>query len=86
MSVRRAAQGGQSSGAGSPTYVSITAGHYTPESMAKAITEAFKKGEYKHCCRDANISGCDEHSQPEEYVFIHPIKQLENSVRRFPPS
>ena len=42
MSVRRA-QGGQSSGAGSPTYVSITAGHYTPESMAKAITEAFKK-------------------------------------------
>ena len=44
MSVRRAAQGGgQSSGASSPTYVSITAGHYTPESMAKAITEAFKK-------------------------------------------
>ena len=42
MSVRRA-QGGQSSGPGSPTYVSITAGHYTPESMAKAITEAFKK-------------------------------------------
>ena len=42
MSVRRA-QGGQSSGAGSLTYVSITAGHYTPESMAKAITEAFKK-------------------------------------------
>ena len=41
MSVRRA-QGGQSSGAGSPTYVSITAGYYTPESMAKAITEAFK--------------------------------------------
>ena len=43
MSVRRAKGGGQSSGAGSPTYVSITAGHYTPESMAKAITEAFKK-------------------------------------------
>ena len=43
MSVRRAQGGGQSSGAGSPTYVSITAGHYTPESMAKAITEAFKK-------------------------------------------
>ena len=25
----------------SPTYVSITAGHYTPESMAKAITDNF---------------------------------------------
>ena len=43
MSIRRAQGGGQSSGSGSPTYVSITAGHYTPESMAKAITEAFKK-------------------------------------------
>ena len=43
MSVRRAQGGGQSSGAGSPTYVSITAGHYTPESMAKAITVALKK-------------------------------------------
>ena len=43
MSVKRAQGGGQSSGGGSPTYVSITAGHYTPESMAKAITEAFKK-------------------------------------------
>ena len=43
MSVRLASGGnGQSSGGGSPTYVSITAGHYTPESMAKAITEAFK--------------------------------------------
>ena len=30
------------SSSGDPTYVSITAGHYTPESMAKAITEAFK--------------------------------------------
>ena len=38
MSVRRA----QSSD-NSRTYVSITAGHYTPESMAQAITEAFKK-------------------------------------------
>ena len=37
MSVRRAQSSGNS------TYVSITAGHYTPESMAKAITEAFKK-------------------------------------------
>ena len=37
MSVRQA----QSSG--NQTYVSITAGHYTPESMAKAVTEAFKK-------------------------------------------
>ena len=36
-------QNAQSSGgAGDPTYVSITSGHYTPESMAKAITEAFK--------------------------------------------
>ena len=36
-------QNSQSSGgAGDPTYVSITSGHYTPESMAKAITEAFK--------------------------------------------
>ena len=26
-----------------PTYVSITAGFYTPESMAKTITETFKK-------------------------------------------
>ena len=43
MSVKQAQGGGQSSGGGSPTYVSITAGHYTPESMAKAITEAFKK-------------------------------------------
>ena len=43
ISVRRAQGGGQSFGAGSPTYASITAGHYTPESMAKAITEAFKK-------------------------------------------
>ena len=43
MSVRLASGGGaQSSGGGSPTYVSITAGHYTPE-MAKAITEAFKE-------------------------------------------
>ena len=43
MSVRLASGGGvQSSGGGSPTYVSITAGHYTPESVAKAITEAFK--------------------------------------------
>ena len=36
MSVRQAT-------GGNPTYVSITAGHYTPESMAKTITEAFKK-------------------------------------------
>ena len=43
MSVRLASGGGQSSGGGSPTYVCITAGHYTPESMANAITEAFKK-------------------------------------------
>ena len=45
MSVRLAkGKGAQSSGgAGARTYVSITAGHYTPESMAKAITEAFKK-------------------------------------------
>ena len=44
MSVKLAAgENSQSSGGGSPTYVSITAGHYTPESMAKAITEAFKK-------------------------------------------
>ena len=44
MSVRLAKGGGaQSSGqGGDPTHVSITAGHYTPESMAKAITEAFK--------------------------------------------
>ena len=44
MSVRPASSGGgQSSGkVGDPTYLSITAGHYTPESMAKAITEAFK--------------------------------------------
>ena len=43
MSVRPASgAAGQSSGRGDPTYVSITAGHYTPESMAKAITEAFK--------------------------------------------
>ena len=27
----------------SPTYVSITAGYYTPESMAKTITESFAK-------------------------------------------
>ena len=42
MSVRLAkGQSAQSSGgAGDPTYVSITSGHYTPESMAKAITEA----------------------------------------------
>ena len=39
------AQGGnsQNTGGGSPTYVSITAGHYTPESMAKTITETLKK-------------------------------------------
>ena len=45
MSARLArGQGAQSSSSGGdPTYVSITAGHYTPESMAKAITEAFKK-------------------------------------------
>ena len=44
MSVRLAAgENSQSSGGDSPTYVSITAGHYTPESMAKTITEAFKK-------------------------------------------
>ena len=45
MSARLAqGKGAQSSGGGGdPTYVSITAGYYTPESMAKAITEAFKK-------------------------------------------
>ena len=43
MSVRLASGGGQQSLGGRPTYVSITAGHYTPESMAKAITEAFKE-------------------------------------------
>ena len=44
MSVRRAmGANSQSSGGGNPTYVSITAGHYTPESMAKTIIEAFKK-------------------------------------------
>ena len=45
MSARLAqGKGAQSSGgSGDPTYASITAGHYTPESMAKAITEAFKK-------------------------------------------
>ena len=44
MSVKLAKGGNsQSSGGGNPTYVSITAGHYTPESMAKTITEAFKK-------------------------------------------
>ena len=44
MSVR-AAQGGNSknSGGSSPTYLSITAGRYTPESMAKTITETLKK-------------------------------------------
>ena len=44
MSVRLA-QGGnsQNSGASSPTYVSITAGFYTPETMAKTIIETFKK-------------------------------------------
>ena len=46
MSVRRAAQGGgHKTGGGSPTYVSITADITLPESMAKAITEAFSKGE-----------------------------------------
>ena len=44
MSVRLATGGNsQSSSGGSPTYASITAGHYTPESMAKTITETFKK-------------------------------------------
>ena len=33
----------QSSGGGNPTYVSITSGSYTPETMAKTITETFKK-------------------------------------------
>ena len=42
MSVR-VAQGGNSQnyGGNSPTYVIITAGHYTPENMAKTITETF---------------------------------------------
>ena len=30
-----------------PTYVSITAGHYTPESMPKTITENFAKKDIK---------------------------------------
>ena len=43
MSARLAYGGNsQSSGGGSPTYVSITAGFYTPETMAKTITETFK--------------------------------------------
>ena len=44
MSVRLASGGnGQSSGGGSPTYVSITSGFYTPETMEKTITDAFKE-------------------------------------------
>ena len=41
----RLAHGGnsQSSGASSPTYVSITSGFYTPETMAKTITDTFKE-------------------------------------------
>ena len=43
MSVRLAHGGNsQSSGGGSPTYVSITAGFYTPETMAKTITDTLK--------------------------------------------
>ena len=33
----------QSSGGGSPSYVSITSGFYTPETMAKTITDTFKE-------------------------------------------
>ena len=44
MSVRLASGGNsQSSGGGSPTYVSITSGFYTPESMAETITDTFKE-------------------------------------------
>ena len=44
MSVQLASGGnGQSSSGGSPTYVSITSGVYTPETMAKTITDAFKE-------------------------------------------
>ena len=45
MSVRLSHAGGNSqiSGGGSSTYVSITSGFYTPETMAKTITDAFKE-------------------------------------------
>ena len=44
MSVRLASGGkSQSSSGNSPTYVSITSGFYTPETMAKTITKAFKE-------------------------------------------
>ena len=44
MSVRLAPGGNsQSSGGGSPTYVSITSGFYTPETMEKTITDTFKE-------------------------------------------
>ena len=40
MSVRLApGRNSQSSGGGSPTYVSITSDFYTPETMAKTITD-----------------------------------------------
>ena len=42
MSVQLAqGENSQSSGGSSSTYVSITAGFYTPETMAKTITETF---------------------------------------------
>ena len=44
MSVRVAHGGNsQSSGGGSPTYVSLTSGFYTPETMTKTITDTFKE-------------------------------------------
>ena len=45
MSVRLASGGNsQSSGSGSPTYMSITSVFYTPETMAKTITsDTFKE-------------------------------------------
>ena len=44
MSVQMASGGnGQSSGGGSPTYVSITSAFYTRETMVKTITDSFKE-------------------------------------------
>ena len=40
----------------SPTYVSITAGHDTPESMAKTITESFAKKKNVHLPVDTRAS------------------------------
>ena len=61
MSVKQAGN----SNAG-PAYVSITAGYYNPESMAKTNNRKFCKRKCKPYCKYTYISWCYEYFKPEK--------------------